>query len=329
MPDLSYQEAIRDALREEMRRDESIIMIGEDIGVHGGAFGVTNGLIAEFGDKRVRCTPISENAFVGVGLGAAITGMHPVIEIMFADFSTLAFDQIVNQAAKARYMFGGQCEVPMVIRMPQGGLSWKSSAAQHSQSIEAWYVHTPGLFVLFPSTPYDAKGMLKSALRDKNPVIFFEHKALYTLKGPVPDGEYLVPIGKADIKRSGSDATVVAAGYMLHFAIKASEVLAQEGIEIEVVDPRTLKPLDEETIYTSIRKTNHAVVVYEACKNSGVGAEWGMLIYENCFDWLDAPVVRVAGADVPIPYANSLEQKVWPHPEDIVRAVHEVLGVKE
>jgi pyruvate/2-oxoglutarate/acetoin dehydrogenase E1 component len=209
--------------------------------------------------------------------------------------------------------------------MPQGGLSWKSAGAQHSQSVEAWYVHTPGLVVVSPSTPYDAKGLLKAAIRDDNPVIYLEHKAMYSTKGQVPDEEYVVPLGQADVKRHGKDATVVAAGYMVHFALEAAGRLAEEGIEIEIVDPRTLKPLDEETIYASVRKTNRAVVVQEACKTAGVGAEWGMLIYENCFDWLDAPVVRVTGADVPIPYASSLERPVWPRPEDIIQAVHQVL----
>jgi pyruvate/2-oxoglutarate/acetoin dehydrogenase E1 component len=329
MPESTYLEAIREALREEMGRDPTVFILGEDVGLHGGAFGVTKGLSEEFGPQRVRNTPISENAIIGTALGAAMTGMRPVAEIMFADFSALAFDQIVNQVAKVRYMFGGQCKAPMVIRLPQGGLSWKSAAAQHSQSVEAWYVHTPGLVVVFPSTPHDAKGLLKAAIRDDNPVVFLEHKALYSISGQVPGEEYVVALGKADVKRPGRDVTVVAAGYMVHFALAAADKLAQEGIEIEIVDPRTLKPLDEETIYASVRKTNRAVVVQEACRTAGVAAEWGMLIYENCFDWLDAPVVRVAGQDVPIPYANSLESQVWPRAEEIEQAVREVMYVKE
>jgi pyruvate/2-oxoglutarate/acetoin dehydrogenase E1 component len=325
MPELTYLEAIRAGLREEMQRDPTVFIMGEDVGLHGGAFGVTKGLFEEFGPERVRNTPICENTIVGTALGAAMTGMRPVAEIMFADFSALAFDQVVNQAAKVRYMFGGQCKAPLVVRMPQGGLSWKSAGAQHSQSVEAWYVHTPGLVVVSPSTPYDAKGLLKAAIRDDNPVIYLEHKAMYSIKGQVPEEEYVVPLGQADIKRQGKDTTVVAAGYMVHFALEAAGRLAEEGIEIEIVDPRTLKPLDEETIYTSVRKTNRAVVVQEACKTAGIGAEWGMLIYENCFDWLDAPVVRVTGEDVPIPYANSLEGPVWPRPDDIVQAVRRVL----
>ena len=328
MPEITYLQAIQEALREEMRRDPTVFVLGEDVGLHGGAFGVTKGLLDEFGPRRVRNTPICENTIVGTALGAAMTGLRPVAEIMFADFSALAFDQIVNQVAKVRYMFGGQCKAPMVIRMPQGGLSWKSAAAQHSQSVEAWYVHTPGLVVVLPSTPYDAKGLLKAAIRDDNPVIYLEHKALYSLKGEVPDEEYVVPLGQADVKRPGRDVTVVASGYMVHFALEAADTLAREGIEIEVVDPRTLKPLDEETMYASVRKTNRAVVVQEACKTAGVAAEWGMLIYENCFDWLDGPVVRVAGQDVPIPYANSLESHVWPGPDDIVRAVRQVMVVE-
>jgi len=329
MPELTYQQAIRQALREEMARDATVFILGEDVGLHGGAFGVTQGLWEEFGPQRVRNTPISENTIVGTALGAALTGLRPVVEIMFADFAALAGDQILNEAAKARYMFGGQCQAPLVIRMPQGGLSWKSAAAHHAQSLEAWYVHTPGLVVVFPSTPYDAKGLLKAAIRDDNPVIFIEHKALYNVTGQAPDEDFLVPLGQADVKRPGRDATVVAAGYMVHFALQAAEKLAEEGIEIEVVDPRTLKPLDEETIYASVRRTHRAVVVQEACKTAGVAAEWGMLIYENCFDWLDAPVVRLAGEDVPIPYANSLESRVWPRAEDIARAVRGAMYVEE
>ena len=326
--ELTYLEAVREALREEMSRDATVFILGEDVGLHGGAFGVTRGLFEAFGPQRVRDTPICENTIVGTAVGAAMTGMRPVAEIMFADFSALAFDQIVNQAAKLRYMFGGQCRVPLVIRMPQGGLSWKSAAAQHSQSVEAWYAHVPGLVVVLPATPYDAKGLLKAAIRDDNPVVFIEHKAMYSMKGQVQDEEYVVPLGQADVKRVGRDATVVAAGYMVHFALEAADTLAQDGIEVEVVDPRTLKPLGEETIYASVRKTNRAIVVQEACKTAGLAAEWGMLIYENCFDWLDAPVVRVTGQDVPIPYADSLESRVWPQSGNIVQAVREVMYLK-
>jgi pyruvate/2-oxoglutarate/acetoin dehydrogenase E1 component len=321
---LTYLLAIREALSEEMRRDPTVFILGEDVARHGGGFGVTKELWEEFGSGRVRNTPISENGFVGVALGAAITGCRPVVEIMFMDFSALAMDQICNEAAKVHFMFGGQAMAPLVIRLPQGGLSWKSAAAHHSQSLEAWYVHIPGLKVVFPSTPYDAKGLMKAAIRDNNPVIFIEHKALYGLEGEVPAEEYLVPIGQADIKRTGKDVTVIASGYMLHSALKAAETLAASGIEAEVIDPRTLQPLDEETIYTSVRKTHRVVLVQEACRTAGIAAEWGMLIQENCFDWLDAPVVRLAGEDVPIPYAASLESKIWPTPERIVMAARQV-----
>ena len=324
MPEITYAQAIREALDEEMSRDERVFLLGEDIGLHGGAFGVTKGLYEKHGPQRVRNTPISESAMVGAALGAALTGMRPVAEIMFADFAALAFDQIVNEAAKVRYMFGGQCSAPLVLRLPQGGLSWKSAGAHHAQSLEAWYMHTPGLIVALPCTPYDAKGLLKAAIRDDNPVVFLEHKALYSFKGEVPGEEYVVPLGQADVKRPGRDVTLVAAGYMLHFALQAAERLAQEGIESEVIDPRTLKPLDEECIYASVRRTHRAVVVQEACKTVGAAAEWGMLIYEHCFDWLDAPVERLAGKDVPVPYANSLESSVWPHVDDIVQAVRQV-----
>jgi pyruvate/2-oxoglutarate/acetoin dehydrogenase E1 component len=321
---LTYLLAIREALREEMRLDPAVFILGEDVARHGGGFGVTKELWEEFGPERVRNTPISENGFVGVALGAALTGSRPVVEIMFMDFSALAMDQICNEAAKVSYMFGGQAMAPLVIRLPQGGLSWKSAAAHHSQSLEAWYVHIPGLKVVFPSTPYDAKGLLKSAIRDNNPVVFIEHKALYSLEGEVPAEEYLIPIGQADVKRPGKDVTVIASGYMLHSALKAAEALAARGIDAEVIDPRTLKPLDVETLYTSVRKTHRVVLVQEACRTAGIAAEWGMLIQENCFDWLDAPILRLAGEDVPIPYAGSLEREIWPTPERIVKAVEDV-----
>jgi pyruvate/2-oxoglutarate/acetoin dehydrogenase E1 component len=318
--EITYLHALREALQEEMRRDPRVFLLGEDVARHGGGFGVTKELWEEFGGARVRNTPISENTFVGAALGAAMTGSRPVVEIMFMDFSALAVDQICNQAAKVHYMFGGQTRAPLVVRLPQGGLSWKSAAAHHAQSLEAWYVHIPGLIVLFPATPYDAKGLLKAAIRDDNPVVFIEHKALYSQMGVVPEGEYVVPIGKADIKRAGKDVTIVASGYMVHSALKAAETLAAGGIEAEVIDPRTLKPLDEETLYTSVRKTHRVVLVQEACRTAGVAAEWGMLIQENCFDWLDAPIARLAGKDVPIPYANTLESQVWPTPDEIVKA---------
>jgi pyruvate/2-oxoglutarate/acetoin dehydrogenase E1 component len=316
--------AIREALQEEMRRDPCVFVMGEDVARHGGGFGLTKELWEEFGNTRVINTPISENGFVGVALGAAMTGARPVVEIMFADFAALAIDQICNEAAKVRYMYGGQTAAPLVIRLPQGGLSWKSAAAQHSQSLEAWYVHIPGLKVVFPSTPYDAKGLMKSAIQDDNPVVFIEHKALYSFQGLVPAGEYLVPIGQADVKRVGKDVTIIASGYMVHSALKAADELANIGIDAEVIDPRTLKPLDVERFYESVRKTHRVVLVQEAPRTVGVAAEWGMLIQENCFDWLDAPIVRLTGKDVPIPYANALESMLFPTPADIVQAAKEI-----
>lgn len=323
--EISYQEAIREALREEMVRDESVFLLGEDIGKHGGAFGVTRTLFDQFGPERVRNTPISENTIVGAATGAALVGMRPVAEIMFVDFSGLAMDQIANQAAKLRLMTGGQCSVPWVLRMPQGGGAGKSTAAQHSQSLEVWYAHIPGLKVVLPSTPYDAKGLMKAAIRDDNPVIFLEQKFLYSFKGAVPDEDYVVPLSECDVKRTGSDVTVVASGYMVWHAMLAAEILAREGIDVEVVDVRTISPLDEDTIGASVRKTGRAVLVAEACRSYGPTGEWGMVVMEQAFDYLQAPIVRVAGRDTPIPFANSIEAGVWPDSEDIVKAVRGVM----
>jgi pyruvate/2-oxoglutarate/acetoin dehydrogenase E1 component len=328
MREITYLEAINEALRDMLRDDPRVFLMGEDIGQHGGAFGVTRGLWAEFSEARVRNTPISENTLAGTALGAALTGMRPVLEIMFADFSLLALDQILNEWAKVRYMYGGQCAAPVVLRCPQGGLSWKSAGAHHAQSLEALFVHIPGLKVVLPSTPYDAKGLLTAAIQDDNPVIFLEHKALYGDRGAVPETPYTVPLGQADVKRVGDDVTVVAAGKMCHFALEAAETLAGEGISVEVIDPRTLKPLDEETLFASVRKTHRAVVVQEAPRTCGVAAEWGMRMMEACFDWLDAPIARLAGADVPIPYANSLEAKVWPRPAEIVDVVRRLVALE-
>jgi len=323
---LSYQEAIREALREEMRRDESVFLLGEDIGKHGGAFGVTRTLFDEFGPERVRNTPISENTIVGAATGAALVGMRPVAEIMFVDFSGLAMDQIATQAAKIRFMTGGQCTVPWVLRMPQGGGAGKSTAAQHSQSLEVWFAHIPGLKVVLPSTPYDAKGLMKAAIRDDNPVIFLEQKALYAFKGLVPDEDYLVPLSRCDVKRRGTDVTVVASGYMVWHAMVAAETLANEGISVEVVDVCTVAPLDEETIGASARKTGRAVVVAEACRDYGPANEWGMVVMERAWDQLKAPVVRVTGRHSPIPFANSIEAGVWPDSDSIIAAIRRVMG---
>src|SRR5919199_4449443 len=298
---LTYAEALNEALREEMRRDPAVFVMGEDVAVWGGGgiFGVTKGLVEEFGPDRVRDTPISEEAIAAVSIGAAATGSRPVAEIMYVDFIGLAMEPIVNQAAKLRYMFGGKAKVPMVIRAQEG--AGRGNAAQHSQSLEAWFVHTPGLKVVTPSFPYDAKGLLKAAIRDDNPVIFLEHKALYQTKGLVPAEEYLVPLGVAEVKREGRHVTVVGLHTMVHKALAVAEKLAGEGIEVEVVDPRTLVPLDVETIVQSVRKTKRVVVAHEAVERGGVANWIAMQVQEKAFDYLDAPIRRVCGRNVPIP----------------------------
>jgi pyruvate dehydrogenase E1 component beta subunit len=319
MREITYAEAIREALRQEMRRDERVFLLGEDLGVYGGAFGVTYGLLEEFGAERVRDTPISEAAIVGTAIGAALTGMRPVAEIMFMDFITIAMEELVNQGAKLRFMFGGKAKVPMVLRTPAG--AGTGAAAQHSQSLEAWLVHVPGLKVVMPSTPYDAKGLLLASIRDDNPVIFVEHKLLYKTKGPVPEEDYTIPLGVADIKREGKDVTIIATSLMVLRALEAAEELAEEGIEAEVVDPRTLKPLDVETVNQSVMKTGRALIVHEACLTGGVGAEIAARIAEGpAFDYLDAPIKRLAGLDIPIPYNRNLEYHTVPQVENIVGA---------
>ncbi len=324
---LSSQEAIREALSQEMEKDPSVFLMGEDIGIHGGAFGVTRTLFNTFGPERVRNTPISENSFVGAGVGAAIVGMRPVVEIMFADFSTLAMDQIVNHAAKLSYMTAGQVKIPLVIRMPQGGGAGKAIAAQHSQSLEALYAHFPGLTVVHPSTAYDAKGLLKSAIRSDNPVVFLEHKLLYNFKNYVPEEDYTVPLGKCDVKRTGTDLTIVANGYMVWLAMQVAAKLHEEdGIETEVVDVMTVSPLDRETIVESARKTGRAIVVNESHKSYNVANEWAQAIMEGAFDYLEAPVVKVSGRDTPVPYAYSLEMGQWPDFSDVYRAAKETLA---
>lgn len=324
--ELSYQEALREALREEMLRDESVFVMGEDVGKHGGAFGVTRTLFDQFGGTRVRNTPISENTIVGAATGAALVGMRPVIEIMFVDFSGLAMDQICTQAAKLRFMTGGQCQVPWVLRMPQGGGAGKSTAAQHSQSLEVWFSHIPGLKVVLPSTPHDAKGLLKAAIRDNNPVIFLEHKFLYSFRGLVPDGDYVLPIGECDVKRTGTDVTIVASGYMVWHAMLAAQMLEREDVSVEVIDVRTISPLDRETIGASARKTGRVVLVAEAVKDYGPTGEWAMAVTEQAFDYLRAPVVRVTGRNSPVPFANSIENGVWPGTDDVVQAVRRVMA---
>jgi len=306
MREITYREALKEALREEMERDETVFLMGEDIAdPFGSAYKVTLGLSPEFGEERVRQTPISEQGFVGAGVGAAVTGMRPVVEIMYIDFATMAMDQITNQAAKLRYMSGGQAKVPLVIRT-QGGPG-RSSAAQHAQSLEAWFAHIPGLLVAMPSTPYDAKGLLKTAIRLDDPVIFIEQKLLYNTEGPVPEEEYTLPFGKADVKREGTDCTVVATSMTVLKALKAAELLEQEGISLEVVDPRTLFPLDIETIAASVRKTSRVVVTHEAVERCGFGAEIVAQIAEKAFGYIDAPIQRVCAPSVPPPFASHLE----------------------
>jgi len=323
MRELSYAEAIREALRQEMQRDERVFIIGEDVGVYGGAFGVTLGLVEEFGEERVIDTPISELGIAGAITGAALTGMRPVGEIMFMDFITLASEQLVNQAAKIRFMFGGKAKVPFVLRTPAG--SGTGAAAQHSQSLENWFVHIPGLKVVMPSTPYDVKGLLLASIRDDNPIIFIEHKLLYKVKGAVPEEPYTIPLGTAEVKREGRDLTIVATSIMVKRSLEAAEQLAHEDIEVEVVDPRTLKPLDEETIIRSVMKTGRVLIVHEACKTGGYGGELAAIIAgSEAFDYLDAPIVRLAGRDIPIPYNRNLEYHAVPQVENIVEAARQL-----
>lgn len=325
MKEVTIRDALREALREEMQRDRSVFLLGEDIGrFWGGAFGVTKGLADEFGDDRVRDSPISENAIVGVAVGAAITGMRPVAEIMFGDLTALAMDQICNQAAKIRYMFGGQVSVPLVIRTPFG--AGVNIASHHSQSLEAWFMHTPGLFVAVPSNPYDAKGLLKAAIRGNNPVLFVEHKLLYPVKGTIPEDEYTVPFGVADLKREGKDVTIIATLYMVHKALAAAEQLSKEGISAEIIDPRTLTPLDKQAIVRSVKKTGRLVIVSEDCKIAGVSAEIAACVAEEALDYLDAPIKRVAEPDTPIPFSPSMEQFVIPDEGRIVQAVKETIA---
>jgi len=324
MKEITVRDALREALREEMKRDKTVFLLGEDIGRYwGGAFGVTKGLAEEFGDERVRDTPISESAIVGVGVGAAITGMRPIAEIMFGDLSALAMDQICNQAAKIRYMFGGQVKVPFVIRTPFG--AGVNIASHHSQSLEAWFMHTPGLYVAVPSTPYDAKGLLKAAIRGDNPVFFVEHKLLYPVKGMIPEEDYNVPFGVADVKREGEDVTIFATLYMVHKALSAAEKLKKEGVSAQVVDPRTLSPLDKAAILKSVKKTGRIVIVSEDCKTGGVSAELAAIVAEEALDYLDAPIKRVAEPDTPIPFSPPLEQFVIPDEKSIIKAVKETL----
>lgn len=319
-----YVEALNDALREEMRRDENVFLMGEDIAENGGIFQVTKGLLDEFGKKRVRNTPISEAGFVGCGVGAAITGLRPVIEVMYTDFFTVCMDQVVNQAAKIRYMFGGKGKVPMVIRT-QGGAGF-GEGAQHSQSLEAWFAHVPGLKVVMPATAYDAKGLLKAAIRDDNPVIFIETATCYSTKDEVPEEDYIIPLGKADIKREGTDVTIVATGQEVHFALEAAKELEVKGISVEVIDPRTIVPLDIETILKSVEKTGKLVIAHVACKNFGIGAEIAAQVSEKGFFYLDSPIKRLGATNTPVPYNKKLETAHFPQVADIVEAVEEIMA---
>lgn len=323
MPTITYSQALNDALREEMRADPRVFVMGEDIGAYGGVFRVTKDLLAEFGPQRVIDTPISEAGFVGLAIGAAMMGMRPVVELMFMDFALVAADQILNQAAKMRYMSGGKVSVPMVIRAQQGG--GRGNGAQHSQSFEAWFAHTPGLKVVAPSTPYDAKGLLKSAIRDGNPIMFIEHKLLYNTKGEVPESDYHIPLGKADVKRVGRDITLVSYSRSLLHTLEAAETLSQRGIEAEVIDLRTIEPLDMHTILESIRGTARLLVIHEAHSNCGVGAEIIARVYEQAPDALVTPARRLGAKHVPIPVAEPLENAVLPQPADIVRLVEEMM----
>ena len=320
---ITMREALNQAMKEEMRRDPSVFLLGEEVGQYQGAYKITQGMVQEFGEWRVRDTPIAEEAIAGIAVGAAFVGMRPIAEMMTFNFSLLALDQIVNHAAKYRYMSGGQIRCPMVMRGPSGAAA--QVAAQHSQAFESWFVHIPGLVVVMPSTPKDAKGLLKSAIRDDNPVIFMENEVLYNLKGEVPEEEFTIPLGLADVKRVGQDVTIVAWSRSTQFALQAAELLAKDGIEAEVVDPRTLRPLDEDLIFDSVRKTNRCVVVEEGWRYAGFGAEIADRVQRECFDQLDAPVIRVTAADVPMPYSRMLEKAFLPQPEKVVAAVHEVL----
>jgi acetoin:2,6-dichlorophenolindophenol oxidoreductase subunit beta len=325
MREITYADAIREAMCEEMRRDPRVFILGEDIGVYGGAFGVTRGMLAEFGEERVRDTPLSECAIAGAAVGAAVTGMRPIAEIMFSDFMTIAMDQLVNQGAKIHYQFGGQASVPMVLRTPGG--SGTGAAEQHSQSLEAWVCHVPGLKVVIPSTPADAKGLLKAAIRDPNPVVFIEQKLLYRVKGPVPEPgtDEVIPLGRADVKRQGTDITIVTYGRMVQRSLEAAAKLAADGIEVEVIDVRTLVPLDKRCIIESVKKTGKVMIVHEACQTGGFGGELAAVIADSeAFFHLDAPIRRVAGLDVPIPYNPVLEANVVPTLERIIREARDL-----
>ncbi len=324
MPELSYREAVRDALSRAMRADDDVFIMGEDIAEMGGSMGVTQGMVDEFGPERVRNTPISEMAITGVGIGAAIQGMRPVVEIMYEDFTTLAMEQIVNQAAKHRSMSGGQVKVPLTIRT-QGGAGW-SPGAQHAQQLEAWFVHVPGLKVVFASTPADVRGLLWSSIYDDNPVMFFEHRTLYGLKEDVPEELEPIPLGQARVHRAGEDVTVIATGRLVHEALSAAEQAEDEGVSVEVVDPRTLQPLDEERLVDSVKKTTRCVVAHEAVTRMGFGAEVASVVQYGAFDYLDAPIERVGAKFAPLPFAPVMEEWCIPHANDVLEAIRRTVG---
>jgi pyruvate dehydrogenase E1 component beta subunit len=324
MPELSYREAVRDTLAAAMREDDSVFIMGEDIAEMGGSMGVTQGLVHEFGPERVRNTPISEIAIVGAGIGAAMQGMRPVVEIMYEDFLTLSTEQVVNQAAKHRYMSGGQIKVPLTIRT-QGGAGW-SPGAQHAQQLEAWFVHIPGLKVVFPSTPTDVRGLLWSAIYDDNPVIVFEHRLLYPVKEEVPEELEPIPLGKGRVIREGEDVTAIATGPLVHRTLEAAEEAEKNGVSVEVVDPRTLQPLDEQLLVDSVKKTNRCVVAHEAVTRMGFGAEVAAVIQYQAFDWLDAPIERVGAKFAPLAFAPVMEQFIVPHAENVLEAIYRTVG---
>ncbi len=324
MPNMTFAQALNDAHKVEMERDSNIYVAGEDVGIYGGIFGVTAGLLDQFGEKRVKDTPITESAIIGTAVGAATVGLRPVIELMFVDFIGVALDQLYNQAGKMKYMFGGKAKIPMVMRTTCG--AGIGAAAQHSQCLEALFMHLPGLKVVMPSTPYDAKGLLIEAIRDDNPVVFLEHKMLYAMEGEVPEGDYTISFGQADIKREGKHVTVVATANMVHTALSAAEKLAADGISLEVVDPRTLYPLDMETIIASVKKTHRLVILHEEVKFAGSGAEIAAQVAEDAFDYLDAPILRVAAPFCPVPFSPPLEQAFIPSEQQLIDAVKKVMA---
>lgn len=327
MAEMSYREALNLALKEEMRRDSRVFVMGEDVGLYQGAYKVTQGLLAEFGPERARDTPISEEIIAGAAIGASMGGLRPVAEMMTINFALLAMDQIINNAAKIRYMFGGQAKVPIVIRAAQG--AGKQLGAQHSQHLEAYFIHCPGLYVVSPSNPSDAKGLLKASIRDDNPVIFLEDQGLYSIRGEVPQGEYILPLGKANIIKNGEDLTLISYSRMIPECIDAAKELQEKNINAEIIDLRTLNPLDKNTIFESVKKTGLAIVVNEAWRRGSFATELASLITENCFDFLEAPVTRISGKDIPMPYNKELEQSALPNKEDIIEAALKLLMVEK